>query len=402
MTRVDRPSKASPISVTLAIGKGWCQHTLPETLLRAGMLRRLFRFGLDLEVFDPDVSGALKLVRRFGIYRAANRVLWGVWNGLPGTGRSKLPIVATTWLADRLAAGHIPPSSIFHSWTAVSLASMRVAKRTQSVTLIENPMLHPQHWQREVLAECKRFNVRPHNCDTLLPAAMIKRREGEFQMCDKIIVPSEVARRSFEELGYGSKTVVVWPGVDHRFFQPQPRKEKGPIFRVCYVGRVELPKGIAYLIEAWRRLHLKHAELVLAGQVRPEVESILRDCSSYNVRLFGHLSAAEVAACYRESDVFVFPSVSEGLALVLLEAMACALAVVATTVSGAMDCVTEGREGLIVPPRNVEALADAILWAYQHRDELIAMSEAARRRVENQFTLEHYVERQMAMYRSVA
>jgi len=402
MPRLSHPHDAAPISVILATGTGWYQQTLPEALARAGMLRRLFRFGINLEMFDPDVSGSLNLVRRFRVYHSANRVLWGVWTRLPGTGRTKLPIVATSWLADRLVAGNLPPCSIFHSWTAVSLASLRVAKHRNSVTLIENPMLHPQHWQREVLAECNRAHIRPRNCDTILPVSIIKRREREFQMCDKIIVPSEVARRSFEELGYGSKTVVVWPGVDHQFFQPPRAKEEPSVFRVCYVGRVEMAKGIVYLLEAWKRLRLPRAELVLAGQIRPEVESVVRDCSSYNVRLAGHLSPAEVAACYRESNLFVFPSVSEGLALVLLEAMACGLPVVATTTSGAQDCVTEGKEGSIVPPRNIEALADAILWAYNHPNELVAMGEAARQKVESQFTLEHYVERQMAMYRSLA
>ncbi len=408
MANSDKPLERDAVWVTLAVGLASYQRTLPEALLRAGMLRRLFRFGTNLEVLEPDGNNSLKLTRRFGLYRNANRVLWGVWNRLPGTGRRKLPIVATSWLGDTLVAKHIPTSTIFHGWTGLSLASLQAAKREGAVTLIENPMLHPQHWQREALAECERFGVRPANSDAVMPSALIKRREREFAICDRIIVPSEVARKSFEEVGYRAKAVVVWPGVDHRLFHPQdaegepPAEGKTSVFRVCYVGRAELAKGIGYLVEAWKRLQLPRAELVVVGQVRPEVQSILRDCSSHNIRLTGWMPTEKVAACYWESNVFVFPSLSEGLALVILEAMASGLPVVATTTSGAQDCVDEGKEGLIVPPRNVAALADAILWCYQHPAELKPMGKAARQKVESQFTLEHYVDRQIAMYRAAA
>jgi len=61
-----------------------------------------------------------------------------------------------------------------------------------------------------------------------------------------------------------------------------------------------------------------------------------------------------------------------------------------------------GKEGIIVPARDVDRLAEAILWCYQHRDESRAMGVAARKRVENQFTLEHYNQRVIALYRKVA
>jgi glycosyltransferase involved in cell wall biosynthesis len=397
-----QPTNPSQISVTLGVGLASYQRTLPEALLRAGMLRRLFRFGIDVDVFDPNGNNSLELVRRFGLYRSANGVLWGVWRRLPGTRRRRLPMVATCWLADRLTAAYTPESRVFHSWTAVSLASLQVGKRRKAVTLIENPMLHPRHWQREVLAECNRFGIRPENCDAVLPGPLVDRREREFEMCDRIIVPSEAARQSFVECGCGSKATVVWPGVDHHVFRPPQAERNSPVFRACYVGRVELAKGLFYLLEAWKRLRLPHSELVLVGEIRPEVQSILRDCSSHNIRLAGLVPPDRVAQYYQQSSLFLFPSVNEGLALVLLEAMACGLAVVATAQSGAKECVTEGKEGFVVPGRDVDALAEAILWCYHRPDELARMGKAARRKVENQFTLKHYVERQIATYRALA
>ena len=77
------------------------------------------------------------------------------------------------------------------------------------------------------------------------------------------------------------------------------------------------------------------------------------------------------------------------------------LPVVASDLSGACDCVTEGKEGFIVAARDVDRTAKAIHWCYQHRDETRAMGRAARARIEGQFTLDHYNQRMIALYRGL-
>jgi glycosyltransferase involved in cell wall biosynthesis len=86
---------------------------------------------------------------------------------------------------------------------------------------------------------------------------------------------------------------------------------------------------------------------------------------------------------------------------VLLEAMASSLCVVATDLSGATECITSGKEGTIVPARDVGALADAISWCYWHREEGQVMGKAARERIESKFTLDHYNQRVIALYCSL-
>jgi glycosyltransferase involved in cell wall biosynthesis len=367
------------------------------------MLRRVLRFGggLDLEILDANEAGSLEIVKRFSGYELANRILAGVWRRLPGTEHSQLPKVASAWLADRLASRYLPSTSIFHGLLGACLACLQEAKRHGAITVVENPTLHLQQWQREVIAECKHFGIDPRNCDALLPPPLIDRAQREYELCDKIIVLSSAARQSFEQFGYADKTVVVCPGVDHLFFAPPPEPRPPHLFRACYVGRVELAKGVGYLLEAWKRLELVRAELLLVGEVKPEMDSLLKSCAGAKVRLAGVLRPKEVTKSYWESNVFVFPSANEGLALVLLEAMASGLPVIATEKSGAGDCVTDGKDGFVVPARNVDALADRILWCYQHPHETMMMGRAARARVERQFTHAHHEERQIAWYQSL-
>jgi glycosyltransferase involved in cell wall biosynthesis len=282
------------------------------------------------------------------------------------------------------------------------LASLPVAKRLGAVTLIENGGRHARCWHQTAEEEYAHFDIKRRERGTIFPLPLIRRMEREYELCDCIVVPSTVAQRSFAEFGYGHKATIVLTGVDTKLHFPEPRPEKESLFRACFVGRVELAKGVGYLLQAWKRLALPNAELVLVGDVKPEMNSLMRTYADSSVRTTGTLRSHEVAAQYRESNLFVFPSVNEGLAQVLLEAMASGLPVVATDMTGALDCMENGKEGLIVPARNVDALADAILWCYQHPEESRAMGQAARARIENQFTLDHYTQRQIALYRSLA
>jgi glycosyltransferase involved in cell wall biosynthesis len=231
---------------------------------------------------------------------------------------------------------------------------------------------------------------------------LLRRRDEEFDLCDRIVVPSTVARQSFAALGYAEKTEIVPLGVDADFFLPKSDDtQPSATFRVCYVGRVEAAKGIAYLLRAWKRLALPRAELVLVGEVKDEMKPFLETYLNCNVRTTGVLTPQELTQCYHESSLSVMPSPNEGLAMVLLEAMASGLPVVATDLTGAVDCMESGKEGIIVPARNVDALADAILWCYEHPDDAKAMGQAARARIEREFTLEHYNQRIIRLYRSL-
>jgi glycosyltransferase involved in cell wall biosynthesis len=387
-----------PISVTLSIGNGPYQKTLPEALARRGMLRRVLTFGPAPQIFDVNPDHTLKLVSNFHSYRAVQRVLWSAWTRVPGKKLSRLPVVATSWLADRNASKWISGGTIFHGWTAACLACLGRAKQQGMRTLVENASFHPREWQREVLAECGQFGVDSRDCGTLLPDKLIERQEREFSVCDKIVVPSTVAKESFRAFPYFDKVEVVLPGIDHHFFSPAQRETHRTSFRVCYVGRIELAKGVSYLLQAWKRLNLKDAELVLAGDNRPEMAALLKEYVSPTVKLMSVQPSERVADLYRKSSVLVQPSVHEGLSMVLLEAMASGLPVVATTRTGAEDCVTSGSDGWLVPARSVEALSEALLWCYTHRDLLDNMGRQARAKIESAFTLDHYNARIIGLY----
>jgi glycosyltransferase involved in cell wall biosynthesis len=262
-------------------------------------------------------------------------------------------------------------------------------------------MVHPRRWQAEVLQECRTFGVNPRDCDTVLPDGLIARREQEYRLCDRIVVPSTVAADSFVEKGL-SNVEIILPGVDTHFFSPAVQPNNSRTFRVCYAGRLELAKGVQYLLEAWQRLKLPDAELVLLGDVRPEIQSTMRQRMLPGVTLKGFVPRNQLAEEYRRSSVFVFPSLHEGLAQTILEAMACGLPVIATASSGAEDCISDGLEGFITKARNVDELASKIELCYQNRGALLQMGRAARAKVETTFSIEQYHARVISTYRRLS
>jgi glycosyltransferase involved in cell wall biosynthesis len=387
-------------SVTIILNSGAHQRTLPDALLREGLLRAAVRTATDLDILKPGPDGGLKLVRRFPTYRIGNRILWAIWRRAPPRWRKFVPLLGWSTVSDHWISGRLPASDVFHSPMGVYFESLRRAKARGAVTLIDTPTMHPLAFQREVLNDYLDAGVSAFDGEHLMSPAVISRCQRQYEMCDRIIVYSSAARRSFDPFSYAGKTVVVMPGVDHHLFRPPAGVRRSGSFRVCYVGRIEAPKGIHHLLGAWKQLSLPGAELTLVGRVLPEMAYLETEGGAGGIRLAGILPAEGVARCCQESDLFVFPSVNEGLSLALLEGMSCGLPVVACRDSGAEDCVTPGKEGLLVPGRDPAALAEAILWCYRHRDELAAMGRAARLRVEAEFTLAHYWRRLVELYQS--
>lgn len=380
------------------LGVASYQNGLAGALSRAGFGCRVIRCGVLIDVTDYSDRGSPVTRRRFHGLEFSRRALWASWRRLPLTGRSCYPQVITSRMIGRAVAPHADAEGVFHGLTTFSLETLR-RKRSRMVSIIENNVRHAESWQHVVEQECRTFGVTYRQCDAVLPKALIRRMISEYNLCDAVIVPSSTAKASFAEFGLADKTIIVWAGVDELQFTPAAAPPEK--FRAIFVGRLELGKGIPYLIDAWRRLDLKNAELLLVGEVRPEIRRVLKHNAHSSIRVVGFVPPDQVVEHMRRSTVMVMPSVNEGLARTMLEAMSCGIPVVATEMSGAQDCVQQGVTGFIVPSRDVNALANAIDWCYRHPAQLTAMGAAGRQAVLRRFTIKHYEERQIRVYRAL-
>lgn len=161
-------------------------------------------------------------------------------------------------------------------------------------------------------------------------------------------------------------------------------------------------KGVHYLLQAFRELNLPNSELWLVGGFSPEFGPFLERYRSPKVVVHGFKPSREMGWYYCQANVFCLASVDEGLARAQLEAMACSVPVLATTNTGIADVVRDGREGFIVPIRDVEALKEKIVWCYEHPDECRVMGEAARKAVAPGLSWDNYGAKMLAALERIA
>ncbi len=204
---------------------------------------------------------------------------------------------------------------------------------------------------------------------------------AEAGAADLILAPSAYARDTLTAIGVDEARIALVPyGVDTQKFAPPPatgRLNKRP-FRVLFVGRISPPKGVHYLLEAFRAAALPDAELVLAGTIVGDGGWLARYRGLYrHVPSVPHGEAAEL---YRGADVLVFPTLHDGFGLVVLEAMASGLPVILTP--HAADVVRDGEDGYVVPIRDAAAIADRLRLMQADPALCRRMGESARARAE--------------------
>jgi alpha-maltose-1-phosphate synthase len=289
---------------------------------------------------------------------------------------------------DRWTHRRITPCDAFIAISGAGLLTGRKVQFNGGIFICDRGSTH-QRFQVQVLAEeYRRWNV-PQPLDK--PHITI-REEEIYATANAITVPSTVAKRSFVQMGIAAEKVHVIPyGVRLDQFT---RTEEPPqnSLELLFAGQVSLRKGIPYLLQAFARLKHPKKHLTIMGTIQDDIRSLLATLPTENVTFTGSLPQHELAKRMSASHLLVLPSIEEGLALVQGQAMACGCPVLATTATGAEDLFTDGREGFIVPDRDVDALTTRMQQIADDPTLQHKLSEAALQRVHHLGGWDHYGE----------
>ncbi|WP_439124335.1 glycosyltransferase [Marivita sp.] len=187
----------------------------------------------------------------------------------------------------------------------------------------------------------------------------------------------------FADPKHWDKLHIVHCGVDPSRYAPNPERTG---LQALFVGRLAGVKGVPILIEAMSQLCEKYPDLMLRlvgdGPDRKTLESEVAQRGLQNRIVFlGYKSQAEVAEELAQTDVFVLPSFAEGVPVVLMEAMASQVPVLATRIAGIPELVEDGISGRVVPPGDVEAFTKALDELLSVPDQRAAYGAAGRRKV---------------------
>jgi len=224
-------------------------------------------------------------------------------------------------------------------------------------------------------------------------AEEVERRRQEVQLADLIVCPSAHVRDSVIEAGcVPVKAKIVPFGIDLDYFGPGPGPAPSP-FRVLFAGQASQRKGLGYLLEAWKLAALPDAELIVAGAQPSGFD--WRPHLGANVRMLGRQTRSEMRDLYQTCHVLAFPTLLEGQANVVLEAMACGCCVVTTAASGIGEWIKTGESGILLQPQNVEAWAETLKRLASNPEEAARLGEGGYEASKN-FSLKSYGDRLMA------
>jgi len=224
---------------------------------------------------------------------------------------------------------------------------------------------------------------------------------------DRLAVRLAVSRAAaeFVELRFGGQLVRVVPnGADVDMFAKAEPADLPEGRRLLFVNRLDPRKGFPVMVDAFGAIvgEEPEAQLIVAGDgaERDAIERLAPPARN-RVTMLGSVPHAELPPYHAASEVFCAPAVGrESFGIVLVEAMAAGLPVVASDIPGYREVVRDGVEGLLVPPRDPEDLADAVLTLLREPERASALGEAGRERA-RRYSWDAVVTELEAVYREV-
>ncbi len=362
--------------------KSWPRmvNRLPKSLLPSSVQRLVGRVpkGVAPELISTfpgfGIRSAVRRLRLANVIEETNHAVWA------GSEFSRL-----------VASSGFHGAAGLYAFAGDALEQMVAAKQQGMWTAVEQ-MIAPRDVVEELVKrEQQSFPdwAGPHT-DNQYAQAFAEREKAEWELADIIICPSDFVRRNVIARGGRAERCVVVPyGIDPQFPPQEIIRIGGPL-RVLTVGQVGLRKGSPYVAEAARLLGTS-ATFRMAGPSSLS-ERVMAQLSKH-VELRGIVPRAEMAEEYDWADVFLLPSICEGSATAIYEALAAGLPVICTENAGSV--VRDGIDGFVVPIRDGEAIAKAVATLTNNVGMRAAMSESAVERAAD-FTVKRYGERLLA------
>ncbi len=236
------------------------------------------------------------------------------------------------------------------------------------------------YWQG-ALHGCYR-NSRTETAPVALMLTVHHARKTWTEMVDAYIVLTEFSRGRYVEAGFPQDQILVKPN----FVDPDPGQRTGAGSYALFVGRLDKEKGLPTLLKAWLQMSHSHT-LRIAGDgcYRPETEAVARIYP--NVEFTGWLPRHRVVEEMKGARFVVFPSEwYENLPLVIIEAFACGVPVIASRLGAMQELVDHGETGLLFTPGDVDDLARTMALAWDQPDYMQRLGEHARKEYEAKYT----------------
>jgi glycosyltransferase involved in cell wall biosynthesis len=304
------------------------------------------------------------------------------------------------WI-DAIIGNAISPKFLLRALFAVPLAATFARK------MVKNGIQHIHaHWATHpalaayVVHQLTKipYSVTAHAHDLYVERPMLR---VKLESAAFIVTISEYNKRFLRALfgpNIASKTHVIHCGVDTDLFRPEAKSSNSRPFTILCVASLNDYKGHSYLIDACKILRETGVDFVCLlagdGELRQEIEQRIQNAElTKYVSILGWKTRNEINTLMANADVFVLPSIEtasgkkEGIPVALMEALAMELPVVATSISGVPELVSDSKTGLLVQEKDPQSLAEAIYLLYERPELRTFLGRSGRAKVQREFNL---------------
>ena len=294
--------------------------------------------------------------------------------------------------ASAVARLKLPEHEVFFGYSYASLETLEAEKQRGVLTVLDQ--IDPGAVEFRLVAEEMMRHPEIAGPPPEFPAANFDRNRREWELADVIVVNSEWTREAIIAEGADRAKIEILPLAYETVKETTGPRDNGTAglkvsgqwsvvssppstLRVLWLGQVNIRKGIHYLMEAAKLLANEPVHFDVVGPIGILPGAVAS--APRNMTFHGPVSRDRAVEWYQQADVFVLPTLSDGFALTQLEALAHGLPVITTLNCGRV--VEEGKTGFIVPARDAQALADAILKFATNRNLSASMAPACREAV---------------------
>lgn len=287
----------------------------------------------------------------------------------------------------------IDTAKIFHSQDGFCLETAKRMKKEGAVFICDRGIISASYLKQLSEQEYSRYGIKKEYAD----CSIMDRTHEEHMLADCILVPTETVRKSLVAEGVDESKINIVPyGVDLQLFEGHGNVKDNGRFNILFVGEISFRKGCHYLLDAWSDLKLRNAELTMIGHIEREFETFLNHYDGSDFRIVPYVSQTELVDYYKNATAFILPSLAEGSARVIYEAMACSLPVIYTNMAGSI--ARDGIDGFEIPAFDKEAMEKTILTLYHNRELGRQMGLSGHEWVKN-YSKENYRKKIQGIYK---
>ncbi len=291
---------------------------------------------------------------------------------------------------DRHASKYINKADIFIGLSKTGLETGKLIKKQNKIYVCERSSSHIT-FQNEILKnEYSKLGLKYSSINKWF----IDRELAEYDNADIILTPSRFVEKTFLKHDIKKAKVINFGSYLDNFYQLKDIKKKENEFNILFVGQLSIRKGLHYLIEGFRKFRHPNKRLTIIG---PETKdklffhNLLKENNDQNIIYLGTKKHKEINEYLNKSDVFVLPSLEEGLATVTLQAISTGCPVIVSENTGALEIVKNNKCGFVIPIRNSNIIAEKLTEIVEDKVLQQEFSENAVK-FSNDYTWENYVE----------